>query len=54
MALATEIEINLTNIKLMHKLLQLPQLRLIELRQEVLIWTFPYTSKSCAKADKNF
>ena len=52
MALIAEIKVYQIVVKLTHKLLQLLQLILIELRRGFPLWTFPYTSKSCAKADK--
>ena len=52
MALITEIKVYQIVVKLTHKLLQLLQLILIELRRGFPLWTFSYTSKSCAKADK--
>ncbi len=52
MALITKIKVYQPAVELMHKLLQLLPLVLIELRRGFPLWTFPYTSKSCAKADK--
>lgn len=52
MALIAEIKVYQFVVKLTHKLLQLLQLILIELRRGFPLWTFSYTSKSCAKADK--
>lgn len=54
MAFISKIKVYQPAVELMHKLLQLLQLILIELRRGFTLWTFPYTSKSCAKADKKF
>ena len=54
MCLISKIQINATFIPLLYKLLQLLALIRIELRRGLTLGTFPYTSKSCANADKKF
>ena len=45
-------KVNSGVIPQLFKPLQLPKLILVELRREFPLWTFPYTSKSCANALK--
>ncbi len=52
MALISKIKVNQSFIIMIYKLLQLLAFISIELRRGFSLWPLPYTSKSCAKADK--